>query len=157
MMQFEITVHCPELETLAYALRDFKGQPVPSADVGNKLVYHRCDHTSPTDHLQSPRPEPEAAASAPLGPPSTSHAHAPSAPAPAPAPAYVAPPAPTAAAAPTYDKETLVRAAAELMDQGRQQDLLQLLARFNVPSMMALDPSQFAEFGAALKEIGGKL
>lgn len=67
------------------------------------------------------------------------------------------PTAPVEATAPTYAKETLVRAAAELMDQGRQQDLLQLLARFNVPSMMALDPSQFAEFGAALKEIGGKL
>ena len=123
-MQFEITVHCPELETLAQALYSVKGQPVPSADVGNKLVYHRCDHTFPTDHLQSPRPEP---------------------------------PAPVEAAAPTYDKETLVRAAAELMDQGRQQDLLQLLARFNVPSMMALDPSQFAEFGAAMKEMGAKL
>lgn len=145
MMQFEITVHCPELETLAQALRDFKGQPVPSADVGNKLFYHRCGHTFPTDHLQSPRPEPEAAARAPLGPPSTSHVHTP----PVPAPVW-----PTA---PTYDKETLVRAAAELMDDGKQQDLLQLLARFNVPSMMALDPSQFAEFGAALKEIGGKL
>jgi len=115
MMQFEITVHCPELETLAHALHGFKGQteetllePVP----GKQIV---------------------------------------------PEPARTVAPAPTAAAAPTYDKETLVRAAAELMDDGKQQDLLQLLARFNVPSMMALDPSQFAEFGAALKEIGGKL
>ena len=57
----------------------------------------------------------------------------------------------------TYDKDTLVRAAAELMDQGKQQELLALLSRFNVPSMVALDPSQFAEFGAAMKEMGAKL
>lgn len=56
-----------------------------------------------------------------------------------------------------YDKDTLVRAAAELMDQGKQQELLALLSRFNVPSMVALDPSQFAEFGAAMKEMGAKL
>lgn len=57
----------------------------------------------------------------------------------------------------TYDKDTLVRAAAKLMDQGKQQDLLALLARFNVPSMMALDPAQFGEFGAAMKEMGADL
>ena len=56
-----------------------------------------------------------------------------------------------------YDKDTLVRAAAKLMDQGKQQDLLALLARFNVPSMMALDPAQFGEFGAAMKEMGADL
>lgn len=120
MMQFEITVHCPELETLAYALRGAKVLPdlTPAA----------------------PEPVPEIVTAEP-DPPTMNPE----------------PPAPVEAAAPAYDKETLVRAAAELMDQGRQQDLLQLLARFNVPSMMALDPSQFAEFGAALKEIGGKL
>lgn len=59
--------------------------------------------------------------------------------------------------APSYDKDTLVRAAAKLMDQGKQQDLLALLARFNVPSMMALDPAQFGEFGAAMKEMGADL
>ena len=56
-----------------------------------------------------------------------------------------------------YDKDTLIRAAAKLMDQGKQQDLLALLARFNVPSMMALDPAQFGEFGAAMKEMGADL
>ena len=67
-------------------------------------------------------------------------------------------PAPVVEAAPAaYDKDTLVRAAAELMDQGKQQELLALLSRFNVPSMVALDPSQFAEFGAAMKEMGAKL
>lgn len=118
MMQLEITVHCPELETLAYALRGAKVLP----------------------DLTPAAPEPEPVTVEP-DPPTMNPE----------------PPAPVAPPAPAYDKETLVRAAAELMDQGRQQDLLQLLARFNVPSMMALDPSQFAEFGAALKEIGGKL
>lgn len=56
-----------------------------------------------------------------------------------------------------YDKDTLVRAAAKLMDQGKQQELLALLSRFNVPSMMALDPAQFDEFGAAMKEMGADL
>lgn len=115
-MQFEITVHCPELETLALALNGFsKGG----------LAETVWEQESVPKTQSAPDPEPVTAT--------------------------VAPPTPT------YDKETLVRAAAELMDQGRQQDLLQLLARFNVPSMVALDPSQFADFGAALKEIGGKL
>lgn len=113
-MQFEITVHCPELETLAHALHYIKGQPAET--------------------VLEPVPGPQFV--------------------PVPAEPVTAP---VATPAPTYDKETLVRAAAELMDDGKQQDLLRLLARFNVPSMVALDPSQFADFGAALKEIGGKL
>lgn len=120
MMQFEITVHCPELEALAHALRGFKVLPdlTPAA----------------------PEPIPETVTVEP-DPPTMNPE----------------PPAPVAPPAPAYDKETLVRAAAEMMDQGKQQDLLQLLARFNVQSMMALDPSQYSEFGAAMKEMGAKL
>lgn len=127
MMQFEIMIHCPELVDLAHAIQGFKVLP---------------DLTPVAEPTPAPEPvvlgvtDPEPSA--------------------APISAESVVPAAEAVLV-TYDKETLVRAAAELMDQGKQQELLDLLARFNVPSMMALDPAQFGAFGHAMKEMGAKL
>ena len=74
-------------------------------------------------------------------------------------------PAPTAtpvntapiAAAPTFSMEDLARAASQLMDAGKQQDLLGLLAQFGVQALTQLPPERYGEFATALRQMGAKL
>ncbi|MBE6906144.1 MAG: hypothetical protein E7476_07745 [Ruminococcaceae bacterium] len=68
-------------------------------------------------------------------------------------------PAPAApvAAAPTYAMEDLARAASQLMDAGRQQDLLGLLAQFGVQALTQLPKERYGEFATALRQMGAKL
>lgn len=81
------------------------------------------------------------------------------------APAAVAPTAPTTpqtpvvpvAAAPAYQVDDLARAAAQLMDAGKQQECLALLSQFQVRGLGDLRPEQFGEFATALRQIGAKI
>lgn len=73
----------------------------------------------------------------------------------APPPAPIAPVAPPAA--PAYSLDQLSRAAAGLMDAGKQQDLIALLAQFGVQAMTQLDKTQYGDFAAALLQLGAKL
>ena len=68
-------------------------------------------------------------------------------------------PAPVApvAAAPTYAMEDLARAASQLMDAGRQQDLLGLLAQFGVQALTQLPKERYGEFATSLRQMGAKL
>lgn len=76
-----------------------------------------------------------------------------------PAPAANAVPPQTAVptAAPTYQIADLARAAATLMDAGKQPQLLALLAQFGVQSLGQLKPEQFGQFATALRGLGAKL
>ncbi|TQI66235.1 hypothetical protein [Clostridium sp. KNHs216] len=83
-------------------------------------------------------------------------------PAAAPAPVPPAPIAPSinqapVAAAPAYQSDDLARAAAQLMDAGKQQDLLNLLAQFKVQALTQLQPEQFGAFATKLRQMGAKL
>jgi hypothetical protein len=89
----------------------------------------------------------------------------------APAPTSVAPtvypsnPAPATApsanqvptTAPTYQMDDLARAAAQLMDAGKQQELLGLLAKFNVQALTQLPQKQYGAFATELRQMGAKL
>lgn len=66
-------------------------------------------------------------------------------------------PAAPVAAAPTYAMEDLARAASQLMDAGRQQDLLGLLAQFGVQALTQLPKERYGEFATALRQMGAKL
>lgn len=85
-----------------------------------------------------------------------------SAPAATPATTYTAPtampvnPAPVAAA-PAFAMEDLARAASQLMDAGKQQDLLGLLAQFGVQALTQLPKERYGEFATALRQRGAKL
>lgn len=106
---------------------------------------------------------------------------APVAPNHAPAPVQVAPPAPApvqtapvvqqppvnaatpvvsaapVAAPPTYQRDDLARAAAQLMDANKQQELMALLAQYNAPSLVQLPQEQFGNFATALRQMGAKI
>ena len=73
-------------------------------------------------------------------------------------PAVMQPPiqVPTAAA-PTYTYEVLARAASQLMDAGKQQQLVTLLGQFGVQSLMTLPKERYGEFATALRSLGAKL
>ena len=85
-----------------------------------------------------------------------------SAPPVAPAATFTAPtampvnPAPVAAA-PAFAMEDLARAASQLMDAGKQQDLLGLLAQFGVQALTQLPKERYGEFATALRQMGAKL
>ena len=86
---------------------------------------------------------------------------------PAAAPVETAPvpdPAPTpepAAAAPSpakaYTKDQLIQAAAKLMDQGKQAELITLLDAAGLPSMQQLQPDQYEGFAEGLRRLGADL
>lgn len=65
-------------------------------------------------------------------------------------------PAPVAAA-PAYQIDDLARAAAQLMDAGKQQELIALLGQFGVQALTQLSKEQFGTFATALRQMGAKL
>ena len=64
---------------------------------------------------------------------------------------------PVTAAAPVIDLETISRAGAALIDQGKTADVLALLKQFGVPAVNLLDPSQFPAFAEGLKALGASI
>ncbi len=81
--------------------------------------------------------------------------------------AAVVPTAPAGAAAPvqvsvptsthTYTPDELAGAAMQLMDSGRQNELLLLLQQFGVNSIPALQPPQYGAFATALRDMGAQI
>lgn len=79
--------------------------------------------------------------------------------------AYAAPvaaPLPTAAAAvpvapQTYTVEQLAVAATQLMDAGRQSDLMALLSSFGVQALTQLPKEQYGNFATQLRAMGAKI
>lgn len=61
------------------------------------------------------------------------------------------------AAAPAYQIDDLARAASQLMDAGKQQDLIALLGQFSVQALTQLPKEQFGAFATALRQMGAKL
>ena len=57
----------------------------------------------------------------------------------------------------TLDLDTISRAGAALIDQGKMQDVLQLLQRYNVMAVNQLDPSQFPAFADDLRALGASI
>lgn len=91
--------------------------------------------------------------SAPAQPSSTATASAPlTAPSAQPMPAQM-----PAAQPQTYSSQQLGLAARPLVEQGRQQELLALLAEYGVPSIAALPEGSRADFAARLRAMGGQI
>lgn len=87
------------------------------------------------------------------------------APTPAPAPAApaqtVAPtnPAPTVpvTTAPTYTLDQIAKAGASLVDAGKMEQLLALLAKYGVQAVTQLQPDQYGVFATELRTLGAQL
>lgn len=57
----------------------------------------------------------------------------------------------------TYTVEQIQTACAPLMDAGKQQELVNLLAQFGVQSLPQLPKEQFGAFATALRGLGAKI
>lgn len=76
-----------------------------------------------------------------------------------PAAVPAAPPVSTVplAAPPTYDVETLGRAAAPLAAQGKQQELYALIHSFGVQALTQIPPERYGELALKLRELGAQI
>lgn len=89
----------------------------------------------------------------------------PTQPAPAPAPAApaqtVAPtnpaPAVPVTTAPTYTLDQIAKAGASLVDAGKMEQLLALLAKYGVQAVTQLQPDQYGVFATELRTLGAQL
>lgn len=57
----------------------------------------------------------------------------------------------------TYTPDELAKAAMQLMDSGRQSDLIGLLSQFGVDSLPSLRPDQYGAFATALRGMGAQI
>lgn len=57
----------------------------------------------------------------------------------------------------TYTQEQLAVAATQLMDAGRQGELIGLLSSFGVPALTSLKPEQYGTFATQLRAMGAKI
>lgn len=85
--------------------------------------------------------------------------------APVAAPAYTAPVQPQAApvaqtvptGAPAYTLEMIATAGTALIDAGKMDQLLNLLGKYGVEALTALDPSQYGSFANELRALGAQI
>jgi hypothetical protein len=68
-----------------------------------------------------------------------------------------APQAPVQTQIPTYTQQDLALAATQLMDSGKQADVLNLIASFGVQALTQLPQEQFGNFATALRTLGAKI
>lgn len=71
--------------------------------------------------------------------------------------APVAPPQAVPTSTATYTMDQLAVAATQLVDAGRRDDLLQLLASFGAQALMQLPKEQYGAFATKLREMGAKI
>ncbi|GAK08970.1 hypothetical protein [Geomicrobium sp. JCM 19038] len=57
----------------------------------------------------------------------------------------------------SYTQEDLSKAAAQLVDANKQNDLIQLLSTFGVQSLVNLPQDQYGAFATKLRELGAQL
>ncbi|MFZ5975224.1 MAG: hypothetical protein ACOYU3_07430 [Bacillota bacterium] len=74
-----------------------------------------------------------------------------------PAAVPVAAAAPLPTTAPTYTQEQIALAAAQIMDAGRQTDLIQLLGSFGVQAVTQLPAEQYGAFATSLRSMGARI
>lgn len=72
-------------------------------------------------------------------------------------PTQQAPQAPVQTQIPTYTQQDLALAATQLMDSGKQADVLNLIASFGVQALTQLPQEQFGNFATALRTLGAKI
>lgn len=92
---------------------------------------------------------------APVATPATP-APAPAAPAQTAAPTNPAPAVPVTTA-PTYTLDQIAKAGASLVDAGKMEQLLALLAKYGVQAVTQLQPDQYGVFATELRTLGAQL
>ena len=146
MMEMKIKIEVPDLAAAIAKLADALTPPDP--------------HTlTPDMPVSAPMPPVNATpAPAPVNP-----TQGPTVPAPVDgpsAPAPGSPPSPAPAvpvSAPTYTIDQIAKAGAYLVDTGKMEALLALLAKYGVAAVTQLQPEQFGTFATELRALGAQI
>ena len=140
-ININITINAPDIKE---AMTDFKAG----------MAYFRgVSGAKPAPEPGTPKPEPVTLKPEPVTIKSEPVTPKPEPVTPKPEPVTSAP----TAAPPQYKLADLAKAAAVLMDNGKQSQLLALLKQFDVRSMSQLEPAQYGAFATALRGLGAKL
>lgn len=150
----EIVVKIPALDHLATAIEDF------AVVLGDKGTFGTLDVLKAVSGVpQHPDESLAPAVSVPVGSQQIQQLQA----VPTTTVAPVAPVQQAAAqtvptTAPTYTLDQLAAAGAQLMDAGKQNDLINLLNnQFGVQALTMLKPEQFGAFATALRQLGAQI
>lgn len=150
MLEVKVTIETPDLSQaitqLALAIKgsslvaDSRGMVIPA---GTPMDVMEAVPVAPQPVTPAPSPAPVTPAPVPaMNPPQ------PAAPAPAPAPVP---------AAPKIDMNAISRAGAGLIDQGKMQEVLAVLAKYGVQVITQLQENQFEAFAADLRALGAAI
>lgn len=168
MMEMKIKIEVPDLAAAICKLAAAITPPNPDLLTPDEPIGYPAPSAASV-----PAPQPVAAPVMPVAP------AAPVNPTPAPAVPVAAPTAPTAPAptnaapvapvapvapapavpvtAPTYTLDQISRAGAALVDAGKMDALLGLLAKFGVAAVTQLQPDQFGVFATELRALGAQI
>ena len=165
MMEMKIKIEVPDLAAAICKLAAAITPPNPDMLTPDEPVGYPAPPA-----VSAPAPQPVAAPVMPAAP------VAPVNPTPAPAVPVAAPTAPTApvptnatpvapvapapavpVTAPTYTLDQISRAGAALVDAGKMDALLGLLAKFGVAAVTQLQPDQFGVFATELRALGAQI
>lgn len=146
MYEIKITVAAPEIADaihhLAVAIENHTAAPA------KKTATKKNDKEPAPAETPTPAPAPAPAPVAPVAQPTQVQpaAPAPTAPAPAPAPAVKA-----------LTLNDISNAGAELVDRGMMPQLVELLGRYGVQTVLMLKPEQYSAFAVDLRALGANI
>lgn len=156
MMEMKITVTMPDLAAAICKLAAAITPPDINTLTPDEL--RGAPAAAPVPPVAAPAPAPAAPVNptpaAPVAAPV-----APTAPVPTEQPAASVAQAPAAVpvTAPTYTLDQIARAGASLVDAGKMEQLLALLARYGVAAVTQLQPDQFGVFATELRALGAQI
>lgn len=158
MMEMKIKVEAPDLaaaiEKLAAAIAPIDpailtpDEPRPTANP--------APAPSPVPAATPPAPTPTPAPVNPTPAPTPAPVAGPTAPAPGSTPTP-APAMPVTTTPPTYTLDQISKAGAALVDAGKMEPLLALLAKYGVQAITQLQPAQYGVFATELRALGAQI
>ncbi len=167
MMEMKITVEAPDLAASIIKLAEaIASGPDPNLLTPDEPRPVASYPTTPAPAVAAPVAAPVAPVSpAPVTPtatPTPTPGPAVAAPAPTAGPASVTPgntpaPAVPVTTAPAYTLDQISRAGASLVDAGKMEQLLALLAKYGVQAVTQLQPDQYGVFATELRTLGAQL
>ena len=161
MMEMKIKIEVPDLAAAICKLAAAITPPNPDMLTPDEPVGYPAPPA-----VSAPAPQPVAAPVMPMAPaapvnptPAPVAPVAPTAPVPTEQPAAPVAQAPAAVpvTAPTYTLDQIARAGASLVDAGKMEQLLALLARYGVAAVTQLQPDQFGVFATELRALGAQI
>ena len=166
MLEMKITVAAPDLaaaiNNLAVALANGKTTPVEkaTATIASAPVAQPATPAAPVNPTPAPVATHAQAPGAPLSatPAQTAVQIAPTVPVAQPASvANTAPASTVPTSTPQYTLDMIATAGSALIDAGKMDALLNLLGKYGVEALTALDPAQYGSFANDLRALGAQI